>query len=240
MKTWKIVVIPTVITLLVGGIYLLTVWRHRQNPGVARQQSADQQTTMDDVAVVRMEFQQHFEDAQELVGKSVWMKSGYTIPFFPYAGGKVEFKKRAGLIPSLQKLDVKKVVKATVPANVDTGMEHGTHQAMVVFTMPGNTKEFATAVGFLEGNQETYYCDLLFFYDDPHTIYTHWSKDVWDAIDAHQVKPGMNELQTRLAIGQKMHPDSRNEGNRTVTYDQDGKKWTVTFVKDRAILASSS
>jgi hypothetical protein len=37
-----------------------------------------------------------------------------------------------------------------------------------------------------------------------------------------------------MAIGQKIHTDSQNEGNRTVTYDQDGKKWTVTFVKDQA------
>ena len=238
MKTWKIVVTPTVITLAIGGIYLFTVWRHRQNPGVV-QQGADQQLTMDDVAVVRMEFQQHFEDVQELAGKSIWMKNGYTIPHFPYTGGKVEFTKRSGLIPSLQKLDVKRVIKAAVPASVDTGMEHGSRQAMVVFTMPGDSKEFATAVGFLRGGQETYYCDLLFFYDDPHTIYAHWPKDVWAAIDAHQAKPGMNELQTRLAVGQKMHADSRNEGNRTVTYDQNGKKWTVTFVRDRATLVQA-
>jgi len=49
----------------------------------------------------------------------------------------------------------------------------------------------------------------------------------------------MNELQTRLAIGQKMHPGGSEEGNRTVTYDQDGKHWTVTFVKDRATSVKS-
>jgi hypothetical protein len=58
---------------------------------------------------------------------------------------------------------------------------------------------------------------------------------VWTAIDAHQVKPGMSELETRLAVGQKMHPDGTEEGDRTVTYDQDGKHWTVTFQKNRAI-----
>jgi hypothetical protein len=237
VKTWKIVVIPTAITLLVGGVYLFTVWRHRQNLGVVGQ-GADQPLTMDDVAVVRMEFQQHFEDVQELQGKSVWMKNGYTIAYFPYAGGRVEFATKAGVIPSAQKLDVKKVIKAAVPSGVDDGIEHGSRQAMVVFTMPESADEFATPVGFLQGNEETYYCDLLFFYDDPHAIYTNWPKDVWAAVDAHQVKPGMNELQTRMAIGQKMHPDSRNEGNRTVTYDQNGKKWTVTFVKDRATVVA--
>ena len=87
----------------------------------------------------------------------------------------------------------------------------------------------------MEGNEEQYYSDLLYFYDDPHTIYSSWSKEIWDAVDAHQVKPGMNELQTRLALGQKIQTDNpRAEGNRTVTYDADGKKWTITFREDKA------
>jgi hypothetical protein len=31
-----------------------------------------------------------------------------------------------------------------------------------------------------------------------------------------------------------MHSDRRVEGDRTVTFDQNGKHWTVTFVNDRA------
>jgi len=236
VSTWKKILIPTLITLTIGGIYLYSVWKHRQNPGVIGQQDASQNVTMDDVAVVRMEFPQHFSDLLELQGKSVWMKNGYTMPYFPYAAGKVEFGKRVGEIPSGQKLDVQKIIKAVVPANVDDGIGHGSRQAMVVFSMPDSKDLFATPAGVMEGNEENYYCDLLFFYDDPHTIYSNWPKDAWTAIDAHQVKPGMNELQTRMAIGQKMHPDSQNEGNRTVTYDQSGQKWTVTFVKNRATM----
>ena len=129
---------------------------------------------------------------------------------------------------------MKKIVKAAVPANVDDGMEHGSRQVFAVFSMPGNPELFATPVGVMEGNQEAYFTDLLFFYDDPHGIYDYWPKDVWAAIDAHQVKKGMSELETRVAIGQKMHPDGDKEGDRTVTYDQDGKKWTVTYVKNQA------
>ena len=44
----------------------------------------------------------------------------------------------------------------------------------------------------------------------------------------------MSELETRMAIGQKTQSDSSSEGNRTVTYDQAGKKWTVTFVNNKA------
>jgi hypothetical protein len=182
-----------------------------------------------------MEFPSHFEDLKDKEGKTVWMKNGNTMPYFPYASGKVDFKKRVGVIPPLQKLDLKKAIKAAVPADVDDGISHGTRQAMYVFTLPGDTKEYATPVGAMEGSEEQYYSDLLYFYDDPHTIYSNWPKVIWDAVDAHQAKEGMNELQTRLALGQKIQTDNpRAEGNRTVTYDADGKKWTVTFVKDRA------
>jgi hypothetical protein len=88
VSTWKKILIPTLITLTIGGIYLYSVWKHRQNPGVIGQQDASQNVTMDDVAVVRMEFPQHFSDLLELQGKSVWMKNGYTMPYFPYAAGK--------------------------------------------------------------------------------------------------------------------------------------------------------
>jgi len=146
----------------------------------------------------------------------------------------VDFNKRAGLIPATQRLEVKKVVKAVTPMNVDDGMGHGSRQVFAVFALPGGKDLFATPIGAIEDNQEAYYPDLLFFYDDPHGIYDHWPKDVWNAIDAHQVKPGMNELQTRLAIGQKTHANGREVGERTVTYDQSGKHWTVTFENNRA------
>lgn len=234
MKAWKIVVIPTLITLAIGGIYLYTVFKHRQNPGVVKQTDENAGLSKDDLAVVRAIFPQHFEDLQRLEGTSVWMKNGYTIPYFPYAGGHVAFNKSAGVIPALQKLDVKKIIKTAVPSTVDDGMSHGSRQAMAVFTLPNSKDQYALAIGAIDAGQEQYFTDLLFFYDDPHTVYNFWPRDVWSAIDAHQVKPGMSELQTRLSVGQKMQPDGDTEGNRTVTYDADGKKWIVTFEKDKA------
>ncbi|HTB96142.1 MAG TPA: hypothetical protein VK716_03975 [Terracidiphilus sp.] len=234
MKAWKIVAIPTLITLLIGGIYLFAVFKHRQNPGVVGQTDENASLTSDDLAVVRAYFPQHFEDTQRLEGTSVWMKNGYTIPYFPYRAGKVDFKSRVGLLPAMQRLEIKKIIKSAVPESVDDSMSHGTRQALAVFTLPGGTDQFAMPIGAIEGSEEQYFCDLLLYYDDPHTIYNHWPKDVWAAIDAHQVKPGMSELETRLSVGQKMHPDGDSEGNRTVTYDQDGRTWTVTYVKDKA------
>jgi hypothetical protein len=234
LKTWQKLLIPTVITLAIGGIYLAIVFHQRSAPGV-NQKAAEQKLSADDIAVVRMEFPQHFEDVKDLEGKSVWMKNGYSIPYYPYANGHIEWTKPAGLIPPAQKLDIKKAIKAKAPANVDDSIDHGSQQALVVFTLPGGKGEFATPVGAMQGQQEQYFDDLLFYYDDPHTIYTNWGKDVWAAVDAHQVKPGFSELQTRMAIGSKaQYDDPQKEGDRTADYDVNGKHVKVTFRHDKA------
>ena len=234
MKNWQKILIPMLISILIAGSYLFYVWKQRQNPGVIPQSQASQPISKDDLAVVRAFFPAHFDDLERLEGTRVWMKDGYVIPYYAYEKGQVEFDKRIGLIPPAQALDVKKIVKASVPAKVDDSLEHGSRQVFAVFALPGKDGTFATPIGAMQGEQEAYFADLLFYYDDPHTIYDHWPKDVWTAVDAHQVKPGMSELETRMAIGQKMHADGDIQGDRTVTYDQDGKKWTVTYVKNRA------
>jgi hypothetical protein len=234
VKIWQKCLISTLVTLAIGGIYLFSVWEHRRNPGVPGRTSVSQTLSKDDLVVMRAFFPRHFEDTLRLEGTSVWMKNGYTMPYFSYAGGQVRFDRRAGLIPPAQRLDVKKIVKAAVPSHVDDGITHGSRQAFAVFALPGSAKLFATPIGSIDGAEEAYFCDLLFFYDDPHGIYAHWPKDVWAAIDAHQVRPGMTELETRMAIGQKMQVDGDREGNRTVTYNQDGKHWTVTYENNQA------
>ena len=235
MKTWQKVLIPTLITLAIGGTYLFTVWKQRQNPGVAGRTAAASSVARDYLVDIRQLYPQTFKDVLYLEGKPVWMRNGYAIPYFPYKGGRVQFAHRVGVVPSVQRLDVKKVVKAAVPRDVDDGMGHGSRQAFAVFTLPAGSDEYALPIGTLLGDQEQYYTDVLFFYDDPHTIYDYWPKDVWAAIDAHTVKRGMNEVQTQLAVGHMMHSQGGREGNRTVTYDQAGKKWTVTFESGRAM-----
>jgi len=234
MSNWKKILIPFVVTFAIGAIYLLNVWHHRQQPGV-QQNQPQQQLSADDVAVVRMEFPSHFDDLKDMEGKSVWMKNGNSMPYYPYAGGRVEWTKPQGPIPPAQKLDVKKIVKAVAPAPVHDNIEHGDHQAMVVFSLPGSDALYATPAGFMDGPvEEHYFSDLLFYFDDPHTIYDNWPKDVWAAIDAHQVRPGMSELQTRMAIGMKATYDAQTEGDRTVDYDVNGKHIKVAYQKNKA------
>lgn len=238
METWKKILIPTLITLAIGGIYLLLVWKHRQDPGVIGRQQQAQAVRSDSDVTLRSFAPEHFADTLRLEGTTVWMKNGYTISYYPYVAGHVVFGKKVGLVPATERLDVKKVVKVTAPPAAHDGLEPGGPQAFAVFALAGKVGLFAMPIG-VTGEDELYYSDIMFYYDDPHTIYSHWPKDVWAAIDARQVKPGMSERQTQMAIGRNRHSESRNEGDRTVTYDVDGKHWTVTYVDDKATVVKS-
>jgi hypothetical protein len=243
VKIWQKSLLVVLVTLAIGGLYLYFVWRERQNLGKVVNENPYQNLTADDVALVRVKFMTSFDDTLSLVGTSVWMKKGYVMPYYPFAGGRVEFQKSMGLIPAAQRLNVKKIVKAVAPASVDDGVSHGSRQVFAVFALPGspagNSGLYATAIGAIDGDQEAYFCDNLFFYDDPHTIYNYWPHDVWVAIDAHQVKPGMSELETRMSLGQMTQTDGGEKGNREVTYDVSGKKWAVKYVGDHATAVQS-
>ncbi|MFZ1083999.1 MAG: hypothetical protein WAN35_03415 [Terracidiphilus sp.] len=234
MKNWKFILISMVITLSICGAYLYSVWRQRQDPGAIARLNARQVLSQDELAVVRAFFPVHFEDTLRLEGTTVWMQNGYVMPYYSYSSGRVQFSQRIGLIPAAQRLEIKKIIKQAIPAAEDDGISHGSRQAFAVFALPGAPALYATPIGAIDGNQEGYFCDMLFYYDDPHTIYDHWPKAVWAAVDAHQVKLGMSELETRMSIGRKTRTDSNEIGNRTVAYDQGGNHWTVTYVKNQA------
>jgi hypothetical protein len=72
------------------------------------------------------------------------------------------------------------------------------------------------------------------FIQDPRELYKHWPPEVWDAIENHQVKPGMNELQASFAIGVGT-PEGSGAGNpRVVDYPNDEHPMKVTFENGRA------
>ena len=115
MKTWQKAGIVTLISLTIGGIYLFIVFQQRKNPGVIAQNPPQQTANPDDYAVVRAKFPTTFDDVLKLENTSVWMKNGYTMAYFPYDSGRIVFTKPIGVIPTAQRLDIKKVIKASPP-----------------------------------------------------------------------------------------------------------------------------
>jgi len=72
-----------------------------------------------------------------------------------------------------------------------------------------------------------------FFFADPHELYKHWPPDIWQAIDNHQAKQGMNEIQVSMALG-TVATGSGDYGNRTLQFDNNGHPVTVTFANNKA------
>jgi hypothetical protein len=158
----------------------------------------------------------------------VWIQAGYELDYYPYAAHRVDFAHKVGVLPSVQRLDIKDIVHAEgarEPAHAR--FRAAPAQAFAVFTMPGDPKEYATAIGTISGQLirpgTATTCSTT-------TIRTRCTssgpRSLWQAIDQHQPKPGMTELETAMALGVMQQSDSSNYGNRTVEYDAGGKHWS--------------
>jgi hypothetical protein len=98
---------------------------------------------------------------------------------------------------------------------------------MAIFEQAG--KPFAVSIGSVTGNSYSIYSDYFFFIEDPHELYKHWPADVWEAIDQHQVKPGMNELQVNFSVGMGVLDRSSDSSAKIAHYPNGGKPLTVTY-----------
>lgn len=233
MKTWKIVGLITLLVLIVFAVRIYLIYRERHQP-IAQPTVAERPLTQDDVVQPRKMYIDSLESAKALDGKTVWVQSGYSLDYYPYSAHRIEFAHSSGVLPSAQALAIQDIVTEKAPADLATRVPKGDKQAFAVFKLPNDPKEYATAIGFIKGGDSTYFCDQIFYYDDPRQMYNYWGPKVWAAIDQHQPIAGMNELQTAMALGVIQQSESSDIGNRTVDYDAGGKKWSVTFEHDKA------
>lgn len=234
MKTWQKATFLILLPVLILGVGILIIHHQRSTPVVEKPHYQERPLTDDDVVQPRKLYIDDLKSAKDLNGKTVWIQAGYELDYFPYAEHRVDFAHKSGLLPSIEPLAIQDIVTQKAPANLPTHVPLGDKQVFAVFKLPSDSKTYAVAVGYIQGSDSNYYCDNVFYYDDPHIMYKHWPADVWQAVDQRQAKPGMNELQTSMALGVMQQSDSSDYGNRTVTYNAGGKKWSVSFQHDKA------
>ena len=233
----KVAIAGTLIVVAVVGIRLWMIHRERNAPIVVPKQAQTPKLSEDDLVFLKKKRPDSMADIKSLIGSKIWVSAGGQMDYYPFAGHRVEYNKKAGTLLGADPLIVKNAVEQSAPKNATFRIPGGDRQVSLVFTLPNSSdpaKEYAVPVGYRQDGQYTFYTDEIFFYDDPHQLYKHWGPEIWKAVDSHQVIPGMSEREVQLALGQVSRSDSNDYGNREVIYANLGKPIAVTFKNDKA------
>jgi len=168
------------------------------------------------------------KSARQLTQQPVWVKEGYRYTYYGYdpTHKRVDFDHEAGLLLPIEQLAIQDVILAK---------PHGAgQQQQVMAVFPKEGKSYAVPIGFEADEQYTIYSDEMFFIEDPHQLYKHWPADVWQAVERHEVTPGMNEMQADFAIGMGVPDAGDTSYEKTVRYPNGGKPLVIVYHDGKA------
>jgi len=165
------------------------------------------------------------KSARQLTQQPVWVKEGYRYSVYPYRDHHADFSHPAGQLLPIQELHIKDVVLDRTPGTADE------QQVMAVIEDAG--KLYAFSIGLLKDGNYKIYSDEMLYIQDPHELYKHWPSLVWQAIDKHEVNPGMNELQADFAVGMGI-PEAGGGASKVVNYPNGGKPLKITYHDGKA------
>lgn len=243
METGKKVALGgTLVAVLAVGLRfgLLVHQRHvdENAPVVSHAEDWKRGTDPDGLVFLKKKRPSDLKDVQGLAGTTVWVSAGGQLEYYPVVGGRAVYGKPAGTLLGAQRMEVKGATEqAGAPKAATFRIPGGDRQVLLLFTLPGSgdpAREYAVPVGYRQGKDYTFYTDELFFYDDPHQLYSHWGPKIWAAVDRHEAILGMTEAEVQMALGQVSKSVSEDYGNRMVVYINGGHPKAVTFVKNKA------
>jgi len=216
------------LAIVVTGIRLGLIFyqRHQDNARLVKKEGPP--LNPDYYVTAKKLYPYDLKSAKQLTRQPVWVKVGYFYPFYPYdiATHHADFSHEAGKLLPLQKFEIKDVVSGVAPKNPSE------RQVLAVFR--DNGKSYATPIGNDRNGDFKFYSDDMFFIEDPHHLYSHWPAEVWQSIDQHQVKAGMNELQADFAIGIGLLDSGSGSVDKTLNYPNGGKPITISFRDGKA------
>jgi hypothetical protein len=230
-----------VILLIVAALAVLRtgyIFYERRQP-LPTEKKETYSTNLDDYVTFPKVYPFDLKSAKkELNGKTVWVRAGNVVPYYRYnkASKTADLASKAGLLPPLEKLQITDVVLQKTPTSLSAGQFAVVQkQFLAIFNRPGEQGSFAAPIGTAVGDNFTFTANDIFFFADPHELYKHWPADVWKAIDQHQAKPGMSELQVGFALGTGGSVSTGDYGNRSIEFSNNGNPVKVTFEKNRAV-----
>jgi len=215
------------VAMAAAAIRLAVILYERHAESEPPPPAAERPLNPDSYVVPRKLYAYDLESARKgLVGHPVWVREGYRVTYYPFAGHHSDLQHEAGLLGPIERLEITEVVRDASPAP-------GQQQIMAVFSKEG--KSYAFPVGAVKGQDYSLYIDDLVYLQDPHELYQHWPQETWQAIDRHQARLGMSELQMDFALGVGYLHGSGLGSTRLLTFPNGGKPLVVTFENDRAV-----
>jgi hypothetical protein len=230
-------IVGLLLVLLFIRLVAIFYQRHEANKP-AEKKTTTYSTNMDDyVTLPKIHPYDLKSAAKELVGKTIWVRAGNAIHYYPFSAAThtADLKHEKGLLPPLAKLQIKDVVLQKAPSGplAEGQVSVVQKQALAAFRMGDEPGTYAVPIGSSTGDDFNFTANDLFFFADPHELYKHWPPETWQAIDNHQAKQGMNEIQVAMALG-TVATGSGEYGNRTLQFDNNGHPVTVTFANNKA------
>ena len=219
----KLVQAVLLVVLVVAGIRLFLIFRERTVSFVT---PAKTETALDpDYYVTPKKLHpQDLKDAKELTQQPVWVREGYRYAYYAI-DPRIDIGHPVGTLGPIERLEIKDVV-------IQGAGNSANRQVMAVFEKDG--KRYAFPIGVEDKGAIQIYSDDMLFIQDPHELYKHWPPEIWKAVDEHQVKTGMNELQASFAIGMGIPEGSGATNPKVVNYPNNGHAVKVTFTDGKA------
>jgi len=226
--------ITLLIGMLIAGIRVGIIFYERHEDAIQQTQTPEAPPLNPDYYVTPKKLHPYdLKSAKDLTKQPVWVKVGYAYPYYPYdpAKRRADFLHEAGKLLPLQKLEIKDVVTSVATK------DPGERQILAVFEQTG--KHYAAPIGSERDGDYKFYADDMLFIEDPHQLYKHWPAEVWQAIDQHQVKPGMSELEADFAVGIGLMESGSDTVDRTLDYPNGGKPLVISYHDGKAVEVKS-
>lgn len=224
LKPSRIIQIVLLVAIVAAGINLYLTMRERHT-GLSAPEKPQVALDPDYYVTPKKLRAQDLKDAKQLTRMPAWVRDGYRYTYYPYAG-RSDYDHPAGTLGPLEKLQIEDVVLDRTPGSASQ------KQVMAVFEKDG--KRYAFPIGIRDNGDYKIYSDEILFIQDPRELYKHWSAATWKAIDNHEVKPGMNELQAFFAIGMGSPEGTGMQNPRIVDFPNNGHPVQVTFTDGKA------
>ena len=178
---------------LAFGIRIGFIVYQRSRPAVSKKQTlpVNEQDYMVSVPSFGV---RDLQDVRRLQGKTLWVKAGFQADYFPLSSTCMcRATVQRNYFRPFEKIKVLRVSECS-------SLTHS-REVQLIFEREGI--EYATVAGFadFQSNEYHFQLDDLFFPQDPHVLYSHWTEETWKALESHQLKKGMTFVQVPLSLG---------------------------------------